>query len=149
LHTSDSFQKDQVLAEISEFLSRYPARPKVFISYDRTAYADRTDPDFRVSFDRNILTRRYNVDMSSGGCGSRLLTDGRILMEIKCIGRIPLWLCRILSEMKLYKTSFSKYGREYESQLINNRQLKGEIITCSKEYSTALVAQPQLAHQSL
>jgi len=36
-----------------------------------------------------------------------------VLMEIKSSGGIPLWLTQVLSEEKIYKTSFSKYGTAY------------------------------------
>ena len=35
-------------------------------------------------------------------------------MELKAPGAIPLWMVRLLTDMKLYKTSFSKYGTAYE-----------------------------------
>ena len=38
-------------------------------------------------------------------------------MELKCSGGIPLWMTKVLSQEKIYKTSFSKYGMAYE-QLI-------------------------------
>lgn len=34
-------------------------------------------------------------------------------MEIKTGTAIPLWMTNILSENKIYKTSFSKYGNAY------------------------------------
>ncbi len=113
----DSYVDGQVLAEIADFLYRHPAKPKVFISYERTAFSQKDHSGLRVSFDRNILTRRDHVDFSCGDYGAELLTDDRVLMEIKCDGHIPLWLCSLLSEMKIYKTNFSKYGTEYQSFL--------------------------------
>lgn len=115
----DNYKDRQVLAEIADFLSRNPAKPKVFISYERTAFFAKDNPELRVSFDENILSRRENVHLASGDFGVDLLTDDRILMEIKCEGHIPLWLCRLLSEMKVYKTTFSKYGTEYKNYAKN------------------------------
>ena len=34
-------------------------------------------------------------------------------MEVKAMDRYPMWLVKVLSEMKLYKRSFSKYGNIY------------------------------------
>jgi SPX domain protein involved in polyphosphate accumulation len=113
----ESYQDGQVLSEISEFLGRYPAKPKVFLSYERCAFFDRDDPDLRVSFDRNILARRDRPDLTSGDYGAELLMNDGILMEIKCSGQIPIWICKMLSEMKLYTTSFSKYGTEYRNYM--------------------------------
>jgi hypothetical protein len=35
-------------------------------------------------------------------------------MELKCSGGIPLWMTRVLSKERIYKTSFSKYGTAYQ-----------------------------------
>lgn len=112
---TDNYKDRQVLDEIAEFLSRNPASPKVFISYERTAFFAKDNPELRVSFDNNILTRRNEVNLTSGDYGAELITDDRILMEIKCEGHMPLWLCHLLSKMKIYKTTFSKYGTEYKT----------------------------------
>lgn len=113
----DTYEDGQVLREISFFLTRYRVTPKVFISYERVAYFDRDDPELRVSFDSKILTRRNNVSLSLGDYGTGLLDTDDVLMEIKCGGSIPLWLCRLLSERNIHRTNFSKYGTEFKKYL--------------------------------
>ncbi len=108
-----SYVDNQVLNEITEFLCRYNAKPKVYLSYERTAYVGITDPDLRVTFDSNILTRRDKVFLNEGDYGTELLETGINLMEIKASGSIPLWLVNILSRLSIYPTRFSKYGTEY------------------------------------
>ena len=44
-------------------------------------------------------------------------------MELKAPGAIPLWMVRLLTEMGLYKTSFSKYGTAY--QIFLEQEYKG------------------------
>jgi len=39
------------------------------------------------------------------------------IMEIKCLGGMPIWLSHILAEMKIYPISFSKYGKIYQKNL--------------------------------
>ena len=114
-----TYEDNQVLREISAFLARYAVVPKVYISYERVAYFDSENPDFRVSFDSNILTRRNHVSLSGGDYGTELLDTDDLLMEIKCSGGIPLWLTGLLSDLKIYKTNFSKYGTEYKKQMKN------------------------------
>jgi hypothetical protein len=58
---------------------------------------------------------------------------------------IPVWLSRLLSENGIFKTSFSKYGAEYEKMLLKEREMKGERKPCLNHYSI----QPQLAQQYL
>jgi SPX domain protein involved in polyphosphate accumulation len=109
-----SYEDQEVIKEIAYFLSRYQVGPKVFISYRRLAYLDVDDPSFRLSFDFDILTRREEVSFFYGDYGTELLDTDDILMEIKCGKSIPFWLCRLLSEMGIHRTSFSKYGAEYK-----------------------------------
>ena len=105
----------QMTSEINYFLNYYGTlRPAVFLSYDRLAYRMRDiSSDFRVTFDENILFRDYDMSLGSDIYGTPLLDEGKVLMEIKCSGGIPLWMTQVLSEEHIYKTSFSKYGTAY------------------------------------
>jgi len=104
----------QVLKEISYMLEQYRPEPKVFISYERRAYFGTGSHDLRISFDGNILCRRTDLRLESGAYGENLLPKGKRLMEIKTAQSIPVWLCRLMSELKIYPISFSKYGNEYK-----------------------------------
>ena len=42
-------------------------------------------------------------------------------MEIKIAGAMPLWLAEALSRCGIYPTSFSKYGKAYETLLWRER----------------------------
>lgn len=104
----------QVMGEIKDFLNRYQVMPMVYISYERTAFFHKDNKDFRISFDREILTRRTKVNLLEGDFGTELISDGTYLMEVKCEGALPLWFCHLLSTLEVYKTSFSKYGTEFK-----------------------------------
>ena len=108
---------NQLCSEINYFLDYYKdLQPVMFLSYEREAYKMNPgldDQDFRVTFDENILCRDHDLSLKSGVHGTPILDDGKVLMELKCSGGIPLWMVKILSEEKLYKTSFSKYGTAY------------------------------------
>lgn len=119
----------QVLREIDYFKNIYRIRPKVFLAYDRRAYFDREDKNFRITFDTNIRARREEPDLKNGDYG-RLITEPEFwLMEVKMSGAMPLWFTQILSRLKIYPVSFSKYGTEY-TQYINNLISKGEKTAC-------------------
>lgn len=106
----------QISREIDYFLSLYEnLHPVVFISYEREAYYGLGDGDFRITFDENILCRQNDLSLTSETGGIQLLDGNTVLMEIKCAGGIPMWLVHILSEEKLQKNSFSKYGTSYQS----------------------------------
>lgn len=105
----------QIGKEISYFIDYYgPLKPKVFLSYERDAYYADNEPDFRITFDRSILFRRHDLSLCSDIYGVPLTPDDTVLMELKCAGGIPMWMTRILTENKIYKTSFSKYGTAYK-----------------------------------
>lgn len=110
--------RTQIAEEIDYFLHFYgPLFPAVFLSYEREAFCGRGGGDFRVTFDDTVLARREDVSLTGPARGAPLLPEGRVLMEIKCTGGIPLWMTDILSRMRVYKTSFSKYGTAYETMI--------------------------------
>ncbi len=116
----------QIGREIRYFFKRYsPLKPMVYLSYEREAFYGVSDRGFRVTFDDNILARTENLCLSEGSYGVPLLPEGMILMEVKCEGALPLWMAKLLSEEKMYKTSFSKYGTAY--MLILQNKLQGEL----------------------
>ena len=117
----------QIANEIDYFLDYYGSlHPTVFLSYEREAYYCNDGSDFRVTFDDNILCRQDDLSLDSEVYGAEILPEGKVLMEIKCSGGIPLWMTQVLSEEKIYKTSFSKYGTAY--QTVIHPHYKEEII---------------------
>lgn len=122
--SDDSYINVQVTKEISQMFRRYSGlAPKLFLAYDRLAMFGKDNPELRVTFDRNIRTRRENPLFENGTDGKQLLPEGQILMEIKIPYAIPLWLARYLSEHQIFTTSFSKYGKEYEARIHENRNI--------------------------
>lgn len=110
----------QIQHEIQWLFNIYHPKPKVFIGYERIALLGKEMPDLRVTFDRNIRWRRDNLDLRQGDYGELILPENKVIMEIKTPDTMPLWLTSILSEKKIYPTSFSKYGTCY----LNNIALK-------------------------
>lgn len=110
--------RTQITEEIEYFLDYYhPLRPAVFLSYEREAFYSHYGDDFRVTFDENILCRTEALSLQNGIWGSPLLEDGQVLMEVKTTGGIPLWMTHFLTEQRIFKTSFSKYGAAYRTML--------------------------------
>lgn len=123
----DPAHNRQVLKEIAYLLSVYPLKPMLYLAYERRALIGADRPDLRISFDTHIRTRRERLALEDGDDGKPLLPEGRWLMEIKSSGNMPLWLARLLSELKVFPTSFSKYGFEYKSLLSGQPQPDGLI----------------------
>lgn len=139
------YMNKQVINEIEYILKIYSLKPSLYLAYDRKALFSKENRDLRITFDRNIRTRRYDLKLEQGDYGESLLEDDQWLIEVKTLRTIPLWLSKLFSEYRMVSTSFSKYGEEYQRMLLNNRNLKGEINLCLKQYST----QPQLIQQYL
>jgi hypothetical protein len=116
------YMNEQVLNEIDYFLSCNKVYPAAYISYSRMALLGKTDKNFRITFDCDIKTRRDHLLLEKGSFGEQLLENGQFLMEIKISQSVPMWLAYILSELKIYKTSFSKYGTEYQKYCFNIRE---------------------------
>lgn len=118
----DSFQSgtplpihSQIAQEIEYFRSYYEGlHPTMFLSYEREAFYALDGGDFRVTLDENILYRTYDFLLASEIYGTPLLNEGETLMEIKTAGGIPLWMSHELNRLRIFQTSFSKYGLAYQ-----------------------------------
>ncbi len=115
-----------ITEEIDYFLEFYRTlAPRVFLSYEREAFYTRESGEFRVTFDENILFREEDLSLGCGVYGEALLEPEYTLMEIKTPGGIPLWMVKALTEEKIHKTSFSKYGSAYLTMFLRE---KGETV---------------------
>ena len=110
---SRDYMSEQVINEIDYYLSHELVKPAVYIGYTRKAFFAKNDPEFRLTFDSKILTRRENLTLESGYYGEDILKENQYLMEVKILGAIPVWFTQILSELEIYNTKFSKYGQEF------------------------------------
>ena len=108
----------QIARELEYFRSFYGTlEPAVHLCYDRSAYFAKDDPDFRITFDRNIRWESENLSLKAEPAGARILPAGQSIMEIKTAGAIPLQLARLIGRLRIPKASLSKYGKAYETML--------------------------------
>ncbi len=107
------YMNGQVLRELEYFMSVYRPIPKLYLAYDRVAYFERGSGELRISFDKNIRSRRSNTALENGDYCRPLLDGDMYLMEIKTSRAKPLWLTKALTEFGIQRSSFSKYGTEY------------------------------------
>ena len=108
---------DQISREINYVLSNYDLEPKVYLAYDRCAYYGDENSDLRITFDTNIRSRIEDVDLSLGDAGELLFNERYYLMEVKTAKSLPIWFVKILDNLNIYPTSFSKYGNVYKKML--------------------------------
>ncbi|MBQ8622901.1 MAG: VTC domain-containing protein [Oscillospiraceae bacterium] len=115
---TDDYNKIRMFNELDNYLCRNKVKPAIYLSYERIAFFDKVDKNFRITFDRNITTRRHDLDLAKGSYGEQLLHENERLMEVKITHTLPKWLSDILTEEKIFMSGFSKYGNEY-------RRMKG------------------------
>ena len=114
---------DQVEKEIRYSLEFYKdIAPRMFISYERQAFYGKNDEDFRITLDTNIVWRDFDLTLDKGVYGNKLMESDTYLMEIKTDTAIPIWLSAFLSENKIFKQSFSKYGTAYTRLVLDKNK---------------------------
>ena len=102
---------NQIFKELKYFRDYYvDLKPVILLLYDREAYLE---GELRITFDTNIRYRLDNLNLSTNLEGTQL-DEGTIIMEIKTINGMPLWLVEMLSNNKIFKSSYSKYGMAYK-----------------------------------
>ena len=114
LKTKESPIQNQITREIDYAIDFYrELSPAMLLTYEREAFYAKDNPEFRVTFDTNVLWRNYDLSLSKGIYGQPILKPDQVLMEVKTADSIPLWMTQLLSKNHIYKTSFSKYGTAY------------------------------------
>jgi len=101
---------NQIMREIDYCFKYYTLIPKLFLAYDRIAYYEKNNDDFRLTFDFNIRSRRNNLNLEKKCSNTNLFDYKYYVMEVKTLDSMPLWFVKILSDLKIYPKSFSKYG---------------------------------------
>ena len=145
LPETEQFLDSQVLEEISWLRKQKELTPAASISYRRTAWFGKDDPDFRITFDSEILagdlrsSRQAGFEHADANCGSRvsepcrkpegsspvpLLPPDTFLMEVKITGAAPLWLADALASLSIKPVSFSKYGTMYNTMICPKNNIR-------------------------
>ena len=121
--TKHSENDTQIGREIAYLIDFYrDLKPKMLIIYDRDAYVD-PNSDLRITFDTNARYRTEDLSLNSSLEGTKLVDDDVVIMEVKSSMALPMWLVRKLSQEKIYKSSFSKYGTAYKKELKEKENL--------------------------
>ena len=110
---------NQIMREIDYCFKYYKLTPKIFLAYDRIAYYEKNNDDFRLTFDFNIRSRNKNLHIEKNVLNENLFDYKYFVMEVKTLGAMPLWFTDILSDLKIYPCSFSKYGEVFRKEVGN------------------------------
>jgi hypothetical protein len=112
------FVNDQVVKEIEYYIKNHPVFHKTYLAYDRMAYFLKEDKNIRITFDSNLRAGPAEL----GESGARPIVDeNTYIMEIKISDHIPLWLARLMTDNKIFRHGFSKYGTYYNNTILPER----------------------------
>ncbi len=103
-------EDSQIASEIAYLTKSRQLEEKLFIGYHRKAFSGIEEADLRITFDTDICFRTDRISLRKTGTETMITDEDDVLMEIKVMDRYPMWLTKILSDMKLYRQTFSKYG---------------------------------------
>ncbi len=107
----------QIMKEIDYLFKYYHLKPNYFIAYDRLSYKAISDENLRITLDSNLRSRKDNLRLENGDNGLKFFDDDTYIMEIKTLGSMPIWFTNCLSKLKIYPTSFSKYGEIFKKEV--------------------------------
>jgi len=105
----------QIMREIDYAMKLYGhPLPRAVICYEREAYYITDLPAFRITFDDTLRCRTDMLDLTCETTGTPMLPKDITVMEIKTDGAMPLWLSRVLDNIGIFPSSFSKYGTAFQ-----------------------------------
>ncbi len=96
--------------EFQGWISRWQARPIVWISYRREAYAGLYHPGLRITFDRQLRCAPAEFLREPADDDWRSLEPWGVVLELKFDTTYPRWLQRLVERFELKQQSYSKYG---------------------------------------
>ncbi len=124
----------QIASEITYLAESRKLEEKMFIAYHRKAFSGIEEADLRITFDTDICYRLNHLSLHKTGEETMITSEDEVLMEIKVSDRYPLWLTQILSDMKLYRRNFSKYGTIYSELFKASASRTASHNTAAAEY---------------
>lgn len=90
-------------------LFRKRIKPVALVDYIRRPYISRFDPEFRLTFDRELRgTRTESLFPNGNSPQSRRFLHGYTVMEVKFRRHIPSWFHRLIQAYELRRISVSK-----------------------------------------
>ena len=98
---------------------RYRLSPSVITDYNRAAWEDNNNPDFRATIDTASTAWRTSSEGLPEGIPVLIIPDGGIV-EIKFRYRIPFWFQKLVKEINLTRISCSKFQKAVEAVYLDH-----------------------------
>lgn len=116
----------QILNEVKRVIVSKNLKPVNVVSYDRLALFWGEDPGLRITYDVNIRTRDYDLDLTKGSDGRLVNPEDVAILEVKSNKNFPYWLVKILAKYNYRNQTFSKYCSHFFSQDLEAMDLDHE-----------------------
>lgn len=113
----DEISDIHTLSEINYILTQTKVYPKLALQYKRDAYKSNDGLGLRLTFDYELKCSLEQLDIREVLTEQKDELDGNYIMEVKCNEVIPLWFSKILDDLEIYSSPFSKYGFYYKKYL--------------------------------
>lgn len=110
-HLASNKAKDlKAISAFVELMLRTNAKPKMHVAYDREAYVNDYNNEFRVTFDRNVRVEPDpHARLSTKMHDPYLCSDGLVILELKFTNRFPYWYRDLIHAFNLPLMGASKY----------------------------------------
>ena len=112
----------QIGREIGAYMLKTNCYPKQYIGYERFSFRGTEDENLRVTVDTALVSRTKGLGLCASVHDEPFGWQARFVIEIKATGGMPLALVRLLTGMKMYPVSFSKYGKVYLKNMENEKR---------------------------
>ena len=104
------YSTDSVFQEVNYLRTARRLEPTVIVSYNREPFVGAYDQSLRITFDRNLRSRRGGFDDWGNPSQGRLfLPVDMVVVEVKFDNYVPVWLCSLLSQLEYVSERMSKY----------------------------------------
>ena len=117
VHTVVSETQSQISRELDFYFRENEIAEKIYISYQRIAFVGKEAKELRVTFDADIRFRLGDLIFSNSTDGQHILSEDKMIMEIKTPVGMPLWMASALTENNIFPTAFSKFGICYTEHI--------------------------------
>ena len=100
---------DEALRSFVTDMFKLNLNPVVLISYKRKALYDKSNPNFRVTFDYNIKATYPDLKEDLSNLAYKDVWPDIVVLEVKYNGLMPYWFYNLINKYKLVRGGFSKY----------------------------------------
>jgi hypothetical protein len=110
LHKPDDSRAFEALRHFLDLRNRVQADGRVIVSYRREAWVTPYDDSVRMTFDRDLVSTRYEGSLVCGDFEHAIRPElAGVILELKFTDRFPTWMRDMVRVFNLQRCSVPKY----------------------------------------